>query len=70
MQFAKIFCDSTQVHDEGHIVNNQVFRLKPDPADVMGGITKDYFKSPPEAVSRFLHCVNERRFEFCNYLVP
>ncbi len=32
--------------------------LKPDPADDMGGITKDYMKNPPEAVSRFLKARN------------
>ena len=31
---------------------------KPDPADDMGGITKDYMKNPPEAVSRFLKARN------------
>ncbi len=46
------------MHDEGKLVNDLVFRLRPDPADDMGGHTKHYFKSPPEAVSRFLNARN------------
>ncbi len=54
----RFFFDAKQNHDEGNLVKDLVFMLKPDPADDMGGITKDYFKSPPEAVSRFLNARN------------
>ena len=37
----RFFFESTTVHGEGKLVNHLVFRMKPDPADDMGGITKD-----------------------------
>ena len=64
----RFFFDSTQLHGEGNLVNNLVFRLKPDPAGDMGGITKDYFKSPPEAVSRFLNARNSVHLPYATHL--
>ena len=54
----RLVFDANTIHGEGHLLKDLVFMQKPDPADDMGGMIKDYMKNPPEAVSRFLKARN------------